>query len=729
MLIRNVRSFRDLENQKKMQAELLQLQIDNEALLEKRVGDYQNPNKPPPVPPQYKTQSEVDLDNLAQQKMAIDNLRLLGADYAVAAQVSQELLQLPDGEGALVKLNKFFPQIQKFFDDTISSKSRNSSLVLMEKLKEYFSRIDTAVGINIRDTNATNMFGRDSLIGANELPTKEIYEDLLNSLDGLFKYYDFNKELVIDPIMKKTYELYDYSPTKENIDSINTLPIIERQNYLKDIEELFKIYKIPENKFLVPIISNLINALDETDKTSINQKPTDEIKTYLASYTNILKNINDSSIKNLQKLNNSFAEKIINISNEAQQNIGQPLEDEAIRRAINKAGDKLNKDNIDQTTLQDYTDQAYNYAISNPSIKQKSKELKGAKMITRLITAENERIQKEIETKQLLDTAATKIGTIGRRALPRKKVVELKKERKINLKDAITEAKNLYNINKRADAEYNNKKLEMGEIEDARDNLNPFLPKDLQFTTGGNYKKSNIYTAIIYLRQKRDELTQQGFGLTDRVLKHFKEDNNDLLKLKKGFNRHLQVEKIADGYSSSDSSMEGKGVKKAFKAHRIKLGKGISIPEIPKYREFGKFIVHYPQLIDSNILNLKFPSTGTIPHIKPVYVDENFKEFIIDTLNTGRVNNRHFDSLTEPEKSHFTKIARGAKLTEKLNLKPLTEDREKEDLNRLQLMLGEINAGNDNEKLLKEARALVKKYIANGRINKNKGLEILLELE
>jgi hypothetical protein len=192
---------------------------------------------------------------------------------------------------------------------------------------------------------------------------------------------------------------------------------------------------------------------------------------------------------------------------------------------------------------------------------------------------------------------------------------------------------------------------------------NTFLPQNLKLN-----KQSTVQDALNALDELK-QLKTQGRGLTDRVLKHFREDNNDLLKLKKGFNRHLQVEKIADGYSSSsDSSMEGKGVKKAFKAHRIKLGKGISIPEIPKYREFGKFIVHYPQLIDSNILNLKFPSTGTIPHIKPVYVEENFKEFIIDTLNTGRVNNRHFDSLTEPEKSHFTKIARGAKLTEKLNL-------------------------------------------------------------
>ena len=50
MLIRNIKSNHDLETRKKLQAEILQMQIDNEALLEQRVGDYKNPNKPPPVP-------------------------------------------------------------------------------------------------------------------------------------------------------------------------------------------------------------------------------------------------------------------------------------------------------------------------------------------------------------------------------------------------------------------------------------------------------------------------------------------------------------------------------------------------------------------------------------------------------------------------------------------------------------------------------------------------------
>ena len=112
MLIRNITSSRDLENKKRLQAEMLQAQIDNEKILDERVRDYKNPNKPPAVPPQYKSNSEVLADSLEQQKEAIENLRSLGLGFDVAAQTSIELKNLPDGIANLVKLNKNFPFIK-----------------------------------------------------------------------------------------------------------------------------------------------------------------------------------------------------------------------------------------------------------------------------------------------------------------------------------------------------------------------------------------------------------------------------------------------------------------------------------------------------------------------------------------------------------------------------------------------------------------------------------------
>lgn len=98
MLIRNIKSHSELQKARQLQAQLLQIQIDNEAVLEGRVSNYKNPNKPPPVPPQYKTNAEVQQDSLAQRKQTIENLLSLGIEYPSATSVQQQLGQLPDGE-------------------------------------------------------------------------------------------------------------------------------------------------------------------------------------------------------------------------------------------------------------------------------------------------------------------------------------------------------------------------------------------------------------------------------------------------------------------------------------------------------------------------------------------------------------------------------------------------------------------------------------------------------
>jgi hypothetical protein len=120
---------------------------------------------------------------------------------------------------------------------------------------------------------------------------------------------------------------------------------------------------------------------------------------------------------------------------------------------------------------------------------------------------------------------------------------------------------------------------------------------------------------------------------------------------------------------------------------------------------------------------------GSIPTLKPVNIDENFKEFIIDILDTGKVSQRHYDSLTEAEKTHFTKAIKGAGLLNSLLFKSDDTIDDKKDLKRLDILFGEIEAGNDNEKLKKECKLLIKKCVANGTLSKNRGMDYLFQIE
>ena len=56
------------------------------------------------------------------------------------------------------------------------------------------------------------------------------------------------------------------------------------------------------------------------------------------------------------------------------------------------------------------------------------------------------------------------------------------------------------------------------------------------------------------------------------------------------------------------------------------------------------------------------------------------------------------------------------------------EENEKKDVDRFELLKGEYDAGNNNDKMIKELRALVIKFIHSGKINKKQGMEFLMEL-
>lgn len=43
--------------------------------------------------------------------------------------------------------------------------------------------------------------------------------------------------------------------------------------------------------------------------------------------------------------------------------------------------------------------------------------------------------------------------------------------------------------------------------------------------------------------------------------------------------------------------------------------------------------------------------------------------------------------------------------------------------------MGEIEAGNDNEKLKKECKELIKKCVMNGSIPKHRGMDYLFQIE
>jgi len=159
------------------------------------------------------------------------------------------------------------------------------------------------------------------------------------------------------------------------------------------------------------------------------------------------------------------------------------------------------------------------------------------------------------------------------------------------------------------------------------------------------------------------------------------------------------------------------------------VGRGISVENQPTYKQFGKYVMHYPHLINNNVLNVKYPSLGSIPSIKPKTITDEYKDFILDIFDSGKMNERIFNTLEDDEKSHFHKMCKGAGLLELFKLKKNDTGEEKDDLDRFNLLKGSFGAGNNSESVMRELRGLITKFIHEGRITKNEGLSLLMEIK
>ena len=179
--------------------------------------------------------------------------------------------------------------------------------------------------------------------------------------------------------------------------------------------------------------------------------------------------------------------------------------------------------------------------------------------------------------------------------------------------------------------------------------------------------------------------------------------------------------------AGATGNKDGLGIRKT-KMKVIKIGKGIAVEQQPKYRELGKYAIHYGQLVNNDILNVKYKSLGGIPQFKPVAISDVFKDFLIDLLDTGKVNNRTYEQVPMEERKLFERIATGAGIIHNLKIKKTITNQDAEDNKRFELLKGEYLAGNNSNAVLKELRRFVIKFMNEGKITKNSGMTLLMEL-
>jgi len=672
MLLRNFKSTADEVSKRSLADELLQVEINNNAILDERIGKYQDKNAPPPVPPEYKSQSDILKDTIKLERDAIDGVMDIGFSYGDASKIVSEL----KGNKQLIELVQGMPfiksDIQKKFNPKLVSVS-----FFQGYLQNYFDELGVSYGFSFDKS------GGMDIASLSEIKQILPQADAFQSLGDLIQSTPMSGEIgtsILIPI--ENYLQVALTPAEETKLNTGSLTAKTRQGLFKRIKAVITKASIP-----TPV---------EIREASIAiQRAINEKASYLA-FNQIGADL-ANRLSGMTKVNLKPLESIANDINTELPDPDAPIEE------------------LDSDTIASMTDMGDEVMQLNPDTLKPT--IDKMKAVVRRLGGDGSSWKSVYPELMKIYTA------IGQDRGIRGTTIE---ELQISL-----------DTNKKLRKSNSDLLDEAGEsVEDAiRNNI---------FGDAYDINKMAIYRLPAKFAPAKG---LKGFGHTAKALaNHFVEDERFLKKTGKAVAKmRKQIEydsssdeeakKVLKKHSKAEKPHEDK-IEKAIGAGYIHkripikkiVGKGIDVEEQPTYRTFGKYVMHIPHLTDKNVLNLKYPSLGSIPSIKPMTISDDFKDFVIDVMNTGRVNEKQFNSLLPHEQKHFERISKGAGLIDTFKLKRSGDDDEKAEVDRFNLLRGNYLGGNNSPDVLKELKGLVVKFINDGRIARNEGLNLLMEL-
>lgn len=826
MIISNLRNPTDLENKRRLQQQLIELEIANEAELERRVKDYKDPNKALPVAPQTKTNAELRKDRIENERLAISNMNDLGFDYSRGAELvawlsSSEVDKLAD-------FNANYKGIKKELVETTNPKLLTTEY-LKNYLERYFEDLDVSYGRKFaqqtqRETQIT--LSVDDLIeNIPEPDTLEQLKQAVVNIQGALRndivvltqqISALNGELATEAVVRQQRDLQKEIERrmKERDDIRNTrskgyllvalldlykavipspdffatlklgLPIQERTDLVRRYGRLFDKIKAlnttatdelldeADNAGNYQLRKMLYNKMERALSFLSNNKGVDLISSLNRNYENELaKQGKQIELEKIKRFNDIQEQQ----KQEAEENIRNfyinPIVDEddihepsrtTTSRAFARnfaSGDyadqiEAQQDQAEEDKMREIESDrqlALAEIAHKQALKLQAEQEKRDALLRQLQGISQAREQKELAEQQAQELARQKNEKIKEmKSYYEALIAEL--DSIVSPKARVFTIRNLMNktgISERVDgglsfttneqAENVYQKLRTKVINWIKSNrVQPFvsgalpLDYDLDGSQGRVLNRAEILTSN---KTSTGSYTIKGLGLRKELKSHFKDDEKELMDMAKALRRHKKKENQIDRYakgkgegSDSDSDEMGGG-SLAFKHRRIKIGKGIEVREKkPHYKTFGKYVIHMGHLLDRNIANFKYPSLGSIPSIRPLNISDDYKEFILDTLENEKPNERILRKLPIEEQKHFERVVLGAGLLNTFSLKRVGENEEKKEVDRFNILRGEILAGNNNENVIKELKGLVVKFINDGKIRRQEGLNMLMEL-
>jgi len=212
-------------------------------------------------------------------------------------------------------------------------------------------------------------------------------------------------------------------------------------------------------------------------------------------------------------------------------------------------------------------------------------------------------------------------------------------------------------------------------------------------------------------------------------------DTADEVYAKHHHNTAVGAQTIIDRGDKRLATMNGTGLslvisekKKPHVLNLIKRGDvDGEIKKLTPYKQLGKYFINAAKLND-NICMIKHASGKSHKDLPSHHVSQNVAD-IIKIVGAGfPVHQEHIAGLGIEERNHLHKIFSVCGVVDNPIRKSMTKSSDQAEMDRYEILRGEVIAGSDSKVLIKELKLLILKLMHDGRLPRKEALDVLVEL-
>lgn len=170
-----------------------------------------------------------------------------------------------------------------------------------------------------------------------------------------------------------------------------------------------------------------------------------------------------------------------------------------------------------------------------------------------------------------------------------------------------------------------------------------------------------------------------------------------------------------------------KAVSKPKKQFVEKIDFADGLPLDKSYIPFGKYVIHKHKLT-GGVLQIRTIKGGAIPKLPTLGISPALGKIIKKMVGGSLPTYDEMSSLSDEDKNTLYKVFKLSQVDKADMLPAPDKSKEEQEMNRFQILKGQIQAGNNSAELIREFKCMLMKFISGGKIPRGQGMDIICEL-